>query len=139
MTRRPLQALGLFAMLSLAACGGTAATTAPAASTAATQSAAASADGGAAACAPSGAAGTVAVSIIDFGFTPSAISAKVGDVIAFTNTGSKSHTATLDVGHCGTGTLANGASGGMTFSQAGTYPFHCAIHSSMTGTITVTE
>jgi transposase InsO family protein len=50
-----------------------------------------------------------------------------------------SHTATLDQGDCGTETLSNGATEGLTFSVAGTYPFHCAIHSFMTGTITVTE
>ena len=73
------------------------------------------------------------------GVRPSAITAKVGDVIAFTNDDSASHTATLDQGDCGTDTLSNGATEGLTFSVAGTYPFHCAIHSSMTGTITVTD
>jgi plastocyanin len=135
MTRRPLQALGLFAMLALAACGGSASTTAPSAA----PSAAVSGAPAALACAPSTTAGTVAVSIKDFEFSPPAISAKVGDVITFTNAGAKSHTATLDQGDCGTETLAPGAAGGLTFSKAGSYPFHCAIHSSMTGTITVTE
>lgn len=129
MTRRPLQALGLFATFALAACGGSAGTTAP--------SAAVSGAPVEAACAPSASAGTVAVSIKDFEFAPAAITAKVGDVITFTNDGEKSHTATLDQGDCGTENLAAGAAGGLTFSKAGSYAFHCAIHSSMTGTITV--
>lgn len=135
MNRRASVALGLFSMLTLAACGGGAASTAP--------SAAASAPAASTAaeppCAPSTATGTVAVSIKDFTFTPSAITAKVGDVIAFTNDDTPNHTATLDEGDCGTESLATGASEGLTFTAAGTYPFHCAIHSRMTGTITVTE
>ena len=60
----------------------------------------------------SGDAGTVAVSIKDFEFAPAAISAKVGDVIGFTNDGEKSHTATLDEGDCGTEILPAGWAGG---------------------------
>jgi len=136
MTRRPMQALGLFAMLALAGCGGTAATGGP---SVAASAAPAASSGAAAACAPSTDAGTVAVSIVDFSFAPAAISAKVGDVITFTNDGAKPHSATLDEGGCGTETLAGGASGGLAFSKAGTYAFHCVVHGAMTGTITITE
>ena len=136
MTRRPMQALGLFAMLALAGCGGTAATGGP---SVVASAAPAVSSGAVAACAPSTGSSTVAVSIVDFSFTPAAISAKVGDIITFTNNGAKSHSATLDAGDCDTGILTGGASGGLTFSKAGTYAFHCAVHSSMTGTIAITE
>jgi plastocyanin len=156
MTGRPIRALGLFATLALAACGATASTTAPSAAVSgapapsaavsgapapstAVSGAPAPSTGVEAACAPTGAAGTVAVSIKDFEFTPAAISAKVGDVIAFTNTGPAQHTATLDQGDCGTERLSSGSVGGLTFSKAGTYPFHCAVHASMVGTITITD
>jgi len=129
MIRRPIQALALFSCLALAACGGSATTAAP--------STAASGAPDALACAPSAAAGTVAVTIKDFEFSPQSIAAKVGDIVTFTNTGSVQHTATLDQGDCGTEKIAPGASGGLTFSKPGTYAFHCAIHSSMTGTIVV--
>jgi len=135
MLRRPFQAIGLVAMLALAGCSGYGSAT-PAASSPA---GGASAGGGAGGCAASAAAGTVAVAIKDFEFTPAAISAKVGDVITFTNGGTKSHSATLDQGTCSTDVLTPGASGGLTFSQAGTYAFHCKIHASMTGTITVSQ
>jgi plastocyanin len=79
----------------------------------------------------------VAVSIKDFSFEPAAISAKVGDVIAFTNTGAAPHTATLDAGGCGTTTIQPGSADGLRFTVAGTYPFHCTIHTQMKGTITV--
>ncbi len=129
MTRRPIQILALFSTLALAACGGSAATVAPGTAV----SAAPAAD----VCAKSAKPGTVAVTIKDFEFSPAAVTAKVGDVVAFTNSGSATHTATLDVGDCGTDKLVGGATGGLTFSQAGTYAFHCAIHSSMTGTIKI--
>jgi plastocyanin len=130
MTRRAAVALGLFSLFALAACGGGTASSAPSIVVS---------NPAELPCAPSAAAGTVAVTIKDLAFTPAAITAKVGDVISFTNEDTVNHTATLDVGDCGTQPLSNGASEGLTFSEAGTYPFHCAIHSSMTGTITVTE
>ncbi len=77
------------------------------------------------------------VSIENFAFNPAAITAKVGDTITFTNGDSAGHTATLDDGSCFTPTIASGKSDGLTFTAAGTYPFHCAIHSTMKGTITV--
>ena len=79
------------------------------------------------------------MNVKDFAFDPTAITAKVGQVIAFTNTGAAPHTATLDDGSCTTPNIAAGAADGLTFSAAGSYPFHCAIHTQMKGTITVTE
>jgi plastocyanin len=83
-------------------------------------------------------AGAVAVSIKDFEFAPAAISAQVGQVIAFSNTGFEPHNATLDAGGCGTSTLQTGNTDGLIFTVAGTYPFHCTVHTQMHGTITVT-
>ena len=94
MIKRPIQALALLSCLALAACGSS--------STSAPPTAAASGAPAELACAPTGAAGTVAVTIKDFEFTPAAITAKVGDVITFTNNGPATHTATLDAGDCGT-------------------------------------
>ena len=133
--------MGLSAVLSLAlaACGSSASTTTPAASAPAAASAAASAPAApaGAACAESSTPGTVKVSIENFAFNPAAITAKVGDTVTFTNGDSAGHTATLDDGSCFTPTIASGKSDGLTFTAAGTYPFHCAIHSTMKGTITV--
>jgi plastocyanin len=77
------------------------------------------------------------VTIKNFAFGPAAIQAKVGEVIAFTNGDSAPHTASLDDGSCTTGTIAPGTSDGLVFTAAGTYPFHCKIHTTMKGTITV--
>jgi plastocyanin len=89
------------------------------------------------ACTEATGTGAVAVSIKDFMFEPAAISAKVGDVITFTNAGAAPHTATLDAGGCTTPTLQPGSADGLKFTVAGTYPFHCTIHTQMKGTITV--
>jgi plastocyanin len=108
-----------------------------------TSSPAASANSGGAssaagACKESTDTGAVAVTVIDFAFQPNTITATTGQVIAFSNTGTASHTATLDDGSCATGTIAAGKSDGLVFTTAGTYTFHCSIHpTQMKGTITV--
>lgn len=118
MTHRSLAALAASAVLFLAGCssGGGAATSV---------------------CKETTAAGAVAVTVVDFAFQPAEIAAKTGQVIAFTDTGQAPHTATLDGGQCATPTIQPGKSDGLTFSVAGTYKFHCSIHSQMTGTIVI--
>lgn len=91
----------------------------------------------AAACRQTTDAGAVTVSIKDFEFTPAAIVAKVGQVVAFTNTGFEPHNATLDAGGCATSTLQTDKTDGLVFGAVGVYPFHCSVHAQMTGTITV--
>ena len=99
----------------------------------------AASDGGStgAACEVVTTAGDVTGSIAGNTFDPGAVTATSGQVVAFTNEDSVPHTFTLDDGSCDTGNIANGASGAIRFDAAGTYPFHCTIHSSMTGTVTV--
>jgi plastocyanin len=67
------------------------------------------------------------------------VTAKVGDVITWTNSDGVPHKVALDDGSCAMS--ANiGTSGGtrsLVFTKAGTYPFHCAVHPSMKGTITI--
>ena len=91
----------------------------------------------AAVCKESPDAGAVAVSIVDFSFQPADVTAKTGQVIQFKNTGSAPHTATLDGGQCATPTIQPGTTDGLVFSVAGTYKFHCSIHSQMKGTIVI--
>jgi plastocyanin len=143
MHHRALAGLATSAVLLLAACSSSGATTAPSAATSAAApveaSAAASAPaaGGTAACSQTADAGQVAVAIEGFKFGPADIQAKAGEIIAFTNGDSAPHTATLDDDSCSTGTISNGGTDGLVFNVAGTYPFHCRIHSNMKGTITI--
>jgi plastocyanin len=76
----------------------------------------------------------VEVKVVDFGFEPITVRASVGQVVAFSNAGLASHTATLDDGACTTTEIATGMSEGLIFARAGSYPFHCRIHTWMTGT-----
>ena len=142
MHRRALVTLSAGAILILAACSSGGATSAPstAASAAAPSveaSAEASAPAGGAACSESAAAGEVSVAVKDFAFNPADITATVGQTITFANGDSAPHTATLDDGSCTTPNIAPGSSDGLTFTAAGTYPFHCNVHPNMKGTITV--
>lgn len=79
-----------------------------------------------------------AVSIVNFAFNPSTLTVKVGDTVSWTNTSGTGHTVTADDGSFDSGNLAGGAGFQHTFSAAGTFSYHCSIHSSMKATITVT-
>src|SRR5512135_3562877 len=127
----PARVAGLLAaaVLLLAACGATGATSAPSAAPSATASAAASA--------PASAAGTSA-SIIDFGFQPASLTVKAGSTVTWKNTGAVAHTVTANDASFDSGHVAPGASFQHTFATAGTYAYHCTIHASMTATVVVT-
>ena len=119
--------------IALAACssGGTPASNAPAASLGATAAAAV--------CAKATAKGAVEVEIEDFAFKPEPIQAKVGDTITWTNKDTTPHSASPDANpECATDTLNKDAAGSITYTVAGTYAYHCAIHpTQMKGTIVV--
>ena len=80
---------------------------------------------------------SASVTIQDFAFGPGSISVAVGSTVTWTNQDSVSHTVTADDGSFDSGRLAQGATFSQTFDTPGTYTYHCAIHPSMTGTITV--
>jgi plastocyanin len=114
-----------------AACGGDddsassdATTTAPAAD-AATSSPAAS--------------GQAVVDIADFAFGPADVEVAVGQELVWSNGDEFAHTAHSDDDEFDTGEIAPGAtSDPVSFDEPGTYSYHCGIHNSMTGTVTVT-
>jgi plastocyanin len=135
--RRSAFAAALLALLTLAACGG-GSTPAPTGGGGATP-AASEPEGSvvAAACAQSTDAATVEIEIADFAFSPASATAKVGDVVSWTNNDSQTHSAAFD--SCSTERLDNGASGALVFTEPGTYDYVCGIHPSMTATLEVTE
>ena len=130
--------LVLGAALIVAGCSSSAATGAP--TSAPTNAPAASTPASAAppSAAPGGATAS-AVSIIDFGFEPATLTAKAGQEITWTNTGNAAHTVTFDSGGVDSGSLSAGATFKHTFDAAGTFTYHCNFHSSMKGTVTVTQ
>lgn len=128
-----LISLLVIASLVIGACGA-GATPSPAATAAAPPSAAASA-------APSsaGGGGASAVTIQNFSFNPQTVTVKIGTKVTWTNQDSTAHTVTFDTGGAKSGNLAQGATYEQTFSSAGSLTYHCSIHSSMTGTVMVTQ
>ena len=83
-------------------------------------------------------AGSDAVTIAGFAFAPASLTVKVGSSVTWTNKDSATHTVTWDDGSQGSGSLtAGGAPYTQTFATAGTFAYHCSIHSSMKGTIVV--
>jgi plastocyanin len=77
------------------------------------------------------------VRIVDFAYDPESVEVAVGDTLEIANQDGVGHTLTLDDGSYGSGTIAAGASASQQFDDAGTFPFHCAIHPAMTGTLEV--
>ena len=75
------------------------------------------------------------VTIQNFSFSPAILSVKAGDTVTWTNQDPMQHTVT------GNGfqskPLSNGQTYSFTFNTAGTFDYHCSIHPSMTGRITV--
>jgi len=72
-------------------------------------------------------------------FTPTSLTVTAGSTVSFTNNSGVAHNVVFDanapaggdIGVISTGTQTR------TFTTAGTYPFHCAIHEGMTGMVTV--
>jgi plastocyanin len=90
-------------------------------------------------CGPSSETAAVTVEIAGFEFGPAEATASVGDTVSWSNADAAPHTATLDDGGCETGNIPAGGAGGLVFNEAGTFAYHCAIHPTMTGSITISE
>jgi plastocyanin len=72
-------------------------------------------------------------------YSPSAADVRVGQRVVWKNVdGTFSHTATADGGAFNTGPLSPGTSSApITMGSAGSLPYHCTIHPSMTGLLSV--
>jgi plastocyanin len=79
------------------------------------------------------------IEIKDFSFQPSSITVPVGTIVTWVNSDPSSHTVTSDDGKFNSGNIITGGQFKFTFSQPGTYKYHCNIHPSMTGVVTVTS
>ncbi|MDB5182810.1 MAG: blue (type 1) copper domain protein [Candidatus Saccharibacteria bacterium] len=82
---------------------------------------------------------TNAVLIKDMKYAPDPLVIKVGTKVTWLNGDNVSHTVTADKSTDGfaSPTLGVGEKYSYTFDKAGTYAYHCTIHSSMHGTVTV--
>lgn len=86
-------------------------------------------------------AATVEISIVNAsaGFDSKAAAGAFADTFRWTNNDTITHTTTQNapLSLWNSGHLNGGSSFSKTVNFAGSYPYHCAIHSSMTGTIKV--
>lgn len=80
-----------------------------------------------------------AVTIQNFSFSPTALTVTKGTTVTWTNNDSAAHTITGDNGGPASGSIASGQSYNYAFNTAGTFSYHCALHPSMTATVTVTQ
>jgi plastocyanin len=79
-----------------------------------------------------------AVSIVDLTFDPASIEVDAGSTVTWTNDDGVPHTVTARGEGFNSGVLLSGDSFEQSFSEPGTYDYFCAIHPSMTGSVTVT-
>ncbi len=82
---------------------------------------------------------TQAVSIAGMAFTPQDLLVKVGTKITWTNNDGFAHHVLGNNGGPDSGILAAGASYSYTYTTVGSFPYHCSIHPSMTGSVTMTN
>jgi len=70
-------------------------------------------------------------------FNPVTITVAVNTTITWTNKDGVVHTVTSNTGLFNSGTISADGTFPHLFSTAGTYPYHCTFHPSMTGTVIV--
>jgi len=71
-------------------------------------------------------------------FDPATLTVSVGTTVTWTNEDSVPHTITSDSGsEIGSPQLSTGQTYSHTFNTAGTYAYHCSIHTFMKGTVIV--
>ena len=85
----------------------------------------------------SGGPGVNEVFIQGMAFVPATITVTAGTTITWTNKDAIAHTVTSDTNLFDSGSLSPGKSFTFTFATAGTYPYHCTIHPTMTATVSV--
>jgi plastocyanin len=87
--------------------------------------------------APAAGRDTVTAAVEDFVFRPARLEVAAGTTIVWTNDGQVAHTVSAEDGSFDSGSIEPGKRGSITFSRAGTFPFHCTPHPFMRGVIVV--
>jgi plastocyanin len=86
---------------------------------------------------PTTAPAAVEVRIDNFTFTPSTVTIAPGTSVKWTNHDDVPHTATSTTKVFKSPTLDTDDTYAFTFTKPGTYPYFCAVHPHMTGTVIV--
>ena len=82
-------------------------------------------------------ASDIEVKIDNFTFNPKQVTVKAGDTIAWVNHDDIPHTVTSQTQAFRSKALDTDDKFSFTFATPGTYPYFCALHPQMTGTIVV--
>ena len=77
------------------------------------------------------------VRIAGFAFAPQDIRVKRGATVRWVNEDQEPHTVTSDAGAFGSRGIDAGEGYAFTFEKAGRFPYHCALHPYMTGSVVV--
>jgi plastocyanin len=78
------------------------------------------------------------VNINNFAYVPASITVSIGDTLTWTNNDAAQHTVTSDTGTELQSPLMNqGQIYKHAFSAAGVFPYHCTLHPTMQGSVTV--
>jgi len=81
---------------------------------------------------------TYKIYILNFAFEPKNLAINKGDTVVWTNNDSVPHQIKGDnLSSLSAPVMNNGQTYSFTFNNIGTFNYHCAIHPSMTGNITV--
>lgn len=83
---------------------------------------------------------SVTVNIQNFSFNPGTITVRLGTKVTWVNNDGTTHTITsLSGAGPSSGALNQGDTYSYTFNTAGTFNYHCRIHSSMQGSVIVSS
>lgn len=86
---------------------------------------------------PPAASGNAAIDISNFAFSPETATVKKGTEVVWTNNDDATHEIGADDNSFSSPSLEKGDTFSFVFEKAGTFPYTCTIHPSMTGTIVV--
>jgi plastocyanin len=81
--------------------------------------------------------GTNEVFIQGMSFTPGTITVTTNTTVTWTNKDGVTHTVTSNTGLFDSGSISNNGTYSHLFSTAGTFPYHCTVHPSMTASVVV--
>ena len=92
--------------------------------------------------APTGGGTTVSIpsgaeALANRAYAPDDVQIAVGDTVTWMNTDTVSHTTTSNQAGWDSGIVGPGRQFSRTYTTAGTFAYHCAIHPGMVGTVTV--
>jgi len=77
------------------------------------------------------------VFIQSMAFSPGTITVTANTIVTWTNKDGVTHTVTSNTGLFDSGTIGANKTYSHMFATAGSYPYHCTVHPSMTATVTV--